>query len=163
MSSVYGNPIPAFIATLTGFANGDTASSAVTGVARFSTPATDTSNVGAYAITPEIGTLAAANYSFQFKVGTLTITRAVLTITATDQSIEHGSPLPVLTYTLSGFAAGESLSGALTGTPSLSTTAKSSSPVGTYAINVGAGTLAATNYSFKFVNATLTITAAETN
>jgi hypothetical protein len=116
--------------------------------------------VGTYAITPAIGTLAATNYSFTFKAGTLTITKAVLTIAAINQSSAVGSPLPVFTYSLSGFAAGESLSGALTGAPNLTTTATSSSPVGSYPINVAIGTLAATNYSFNLVNGTLTITAA---
>ena len=50
-------------------------------------------------------------------------------------------------------------SAALTGFPSLTTTATASSPAGTYPIAAGAGTLAAANYSFAFVNGTLTLTA----
>src|SRR5439155_23072467 len=65
---------------------------------------------------------------------------------------------PTLTASYSGFKNLETLatSGA-TGSPSLTTTAITTSPVGGYAITVSLGTLAADNYSFTFVNGTLKI------
>ena len=48
----------------------------------------------------------------------------------------------------------------LGGSPSLTTTATIDSPVGTYAIVAGPGSLAAANYSFSFGNGTLNVTAA---
>jgi hypothetical protein len=146
------------------------------GTALSSTQLNATSTVaGTFAYTPTSGTVLTAgtqtlsvlftpkdttDYTTATKTVSLVVNKAVLTIAAINQSSVVGSPLPVFTYSLSGFAAGESLSGALTGAPNLTTTATSSSPAGSYPINVAIGTLAATNYRFNLVNGTLTITAA---
>jgi hypothetical protein len=103
----------------------------------------------------------AGNYSI---TGTATTTAninpATLTVTADNQSIVPGSAIPTLTATDSGFVNGETLATSdVTGAPSLSTTAASSSSAGDYPITVTQGTLAATNYTFTFVNGTLNITA----
>ena len=50
-------------------------------------------------------------------------------------------------------------SSVVSGSPDLSTTATTTSPVGTYPINITLGTLAATNYDFSLVPGTLTVTA----
>jgi hypothetical protein len=60
--------------SITGFVNGDTAASSVTGVPSITTTAVQGSPAGTYPITPTIGSLAAANYSFTFANGALTIT-----------------------------------------------------------------------------------------
>jgi hypothetical protein len=57
---------------------------------------------------------------------------------------------------LSGFVNNDQTS-VVSGAPALSTTATSTSNVGSYPITVATGTLAATNYSFLFVPGTLTI------
>ena len=57
------------------------------------------------------------------------------------------APLPVFTYTITGFVNGDTAA-AISGTPTLTTTATASSPVGSYAISVSAGTLSASNYTF---------------
>ena len=59
------------------------------------------------------------------------------------------------TYT--GFVNNEPPS-VVSGSPFFSTAANSTSPAGTYPIIIQAGTLNAANYSFGFVNGTLTIT-----
>jgi len=86
-AKVYGAPVPVFTATFTGFVNGDTQASAVTGAPGLTTAATATSVPGSYPIVAMAGALAAANYSFVFVNGTLTIGKAntstVLTNTAT--------------------------------------------------------------------------------
>jgi len=66
---------------------------------------------------------------------------------------------PPLTCTMTGFVNGDTQASGTTGAPSLSTTATTTSPVGTYPITVTMGTLAAKNYSFTFVNGTLTVVA----
>jgi hypothetical protein len=96
------------------------------------------------------------NYTSAAGAGSLTINQAVLTATATSQSMIFGGPVPALTFTLTGFA-GADTAAVVSGAPQLSTTATSTSPVGTYPITVGAGTLAAANYTFTFVNGILTI------
>jgi hypothetical protein len=70
-----GSVLPPLTATLTGFVNGDTlGTSGVTGAALVTTVATTASPAGTYALTPVIGTLAAANYAFTtFTPGSLTV------------------------------------------------------------------------------------------
>lgn len=61
-------------------------------------------------------------------------------------------------YQITGYQNGENLaSSGVTGTPALSTDAVLASPAGDYTVTCALGTLAATNYSFAFVNGTLTV------
>jgi hypothetical protein len=68
----------------------------------------------------------------------------------------YGGTVPTFTAAYNGFVNGDT-SSVLSGSPSLTTTATSASPAGTYTITAAAGTLAAANYTFTFVNGTLTI------
>jgi sugar lactone lactonase YvrE len=74
-SIVAESALPTLSATITGFVNGDT-QSAVAGAPALTTTATSSSPAGSYPITATAGTLTAANYSFTFGTGTLTITPA---------------------------------------------------------------------------------------
>ena len=149
-TSVYGTAIAAYTATITGFVNGDPAS-VVTGTAALSTsPATPTS-VGSYTITAAQGTLAASNYGFTFATGTLTITKATLTVTAGNASRAYGVANPTFTATATGAVNGDSFSF------TESTTATTSSPVGTYAIVPVATGANLANYTVVYVNGTLTV------
>jgi sugar lactone lactonase YvrE len=74
-SIVSGSVLPTLSSTITGYVNGDT-QSAVTGQASLTTTGTSSSPAGSYPITASLGTLAAANYSFTFGTGILTITPA---------------------------------------------------------------------------------------
>jgi sugar lactone lactonase YvrE len=157
-TKTYGSANPTFAYTITGFVNGDTAANAVTGTPTLTTTAVTGSPAGTYSITPAIGTLAAANYTFKFTSGTLTVNKANLTITANNASIAYNQALPAFTYTPTGFVNGDTAA-VLTGTPTETTTAVVGSAPGTYPINIAVGTLAASNYSFTFKNGTLTVTA----
>ena len=158
-TKVYGTANPSFTFTPSGFVNNDTAASAFTGAPQLTTTALMGSGIGSYDINAANGSLNSSNYSFSFVKGTLTVTKAVLTITADNKSKVYGSNLPSLTYTPSGFASGDTAS-VLTGAPLLDTTATVSSNVGSYPITIGAGTIAATNYSFNFVNGAMSVTPA---
>jgi hypothetical protein len=72
----YGDPNPPFTYQITGFVNSET-SSVVSGAPSFTTnpTATTASLPGPYSIVPGLGTLSAANYTFAFANGTLTITK----------------------------------------------------------------------------------------
>ena len=112
LSTVYGAAVPAYTSTITGFVNGEP-QSVVTGSASLSTtPATPT-NAGTYTINAAIGTLAAANYSFSFVNGTLTINKAVASVTPNAASKTYGTADPALTGTLSGFLAADGCDGSL--------------------------------------------------
>jgi hypothetical protein len=69
----YGAAVPTLTYSLNGFVNGDTAAKAVTGKPALSTTATSKSAPGSYLVQMAAGTLAAANYSFTWKNGTLTV------------------------------------------------------------------------------------------
>ena len=89
-----------------------------------------------------------------------TVSKAALTVTAANASMVYGAALPSFTYTITGFVNADTQGTATTGAPVESTTATSSSPVGTYPITLTQGTLAAANYTFTLVNGTLTINSA---
>jgi YVTN family beta-propeller protein len=74
-SRAYGVANPALAYTITGFVNGET-SSVVSGAPDLTTVAINASPVGSYTITTTLGTLAAANYSFNLVNGTLTVVQA---------------------------------------------------------------------------------------
>jgi hypothetical protein len=72
-TAVYAQTIPPFTYTATGFVNSDT-KTILSGAPSETTTAKQGSLVGTYPITVSQGTLAAANYSFNFVNGMLTIT-----------------------------------------------------------------------------------------
>jgi hypothetical protein len=102
-----------------------------------------------------------ANYATSFAPSTLTVNQAPLTVTANNTSIAQGVAIPAFTASYTGFV-GTDTTAVLSGAPSLTTTATSSSPAGTYPIVASLGTLSAANYKFSFVNGTLSIVAAPT-
>ena len=126
-SVVYGTALAPYTYSIAGFVNGDSQATATTGSAALSTSPATPVNVGSYPITTAAGTLASSNYSFTLVNGSVTITKATLTVTAdnasraytaaTRSSREHRGPV----------------NGQLPFTES-STTAMASSPVGTYPI-----------------------------
>jgi hypothetical protein len=91
----------------------------------------------------------------------ITVYPATLTVTANNASMAVGAALPTFTATYSGFVNNDGV-GVLSGAPSLTTSATSSSPAGLYTINTAQGTLSAANYTFAFVNGTLSIVQAPT-
>ncbi|MFC6244961.1 MBG domain-containing protein [Flavobacterium psychroterrae] len=150
----YGDANPAFTASYSGFVNGDTELSLTT-PPTISTIADATSPVGIYPITAS-GAVS-SNYTFTYVDGTLTVTPAILTITANDQSKLYGSSNPAFTASYTGFVNGDSeLS--LTTPPTISTIADATSPVGIYPITASGA--ASSNYTFTYVDGTLTVTPA---
>lgn len=160
-SMTYGGTLPTFTASYSGFVNGD-GQGVLSGAPSLTTTATSASPVGNYTITAAQGTLSAQNYTFAFVNGTLTITPAVLTVTADNFTRQYGQNNPTFTYTMTGFVNGDTQGTATSGAPSLTTTATPNSPLGNYAIVITQGTLTAQNYTFTFVNGTLTIIQATT-
>ncbi|MGA3161231.1 MAG: MBG domain-containing protein, partial [Terracidiphilus sp.] len=98
-----------------------------------------------------------SNYAAATQVTrSITVNQAVLTVTANNASMNVGGAVPTLTASYSGFVNGDT-SAVLGGSPTLTTTATSSSPAGNYPITVALGTLTAANYTFTFVNGTLSV------
>jgi hypothetical protein len=145
----YGHALPQQLYSINGFVNGDT-KSVVSGAPSFTTNATQGSPVGQYYITPGLGTLSAANYSFAFQSGTWTITKQLLTVVAySDSFVPYDDPLPQFRYSFSGLVSGDT-SSVVSGAPSFSTSAMQGSPPGQYSVTPGLGTLSAANYTFAF-------------
>ena len=99
------------------------------------------------------------NYSLanSSAVATADITPVLLTVTADDKSRAYAAANPAFTATITGYVNGESAS-VITGSADLATLADTNSVVGTYPITAAIGSLTATNYTFSFVDGTLTIT-----
>lgn len=76
-----------------------------------------------------------------------TVSPAILTVKANNATMAYGQPLPSLTFTPSGFVNNDTAS-VLSGTPSESTAATSTTAPGTYPITIAQGTLSASNYSY---------------
>lgn len=90
----------------------------------------------------------------------VTVNKAVLTVAANSTNRPYAAPNPVLTASYTGFVNGDTFGTAVSGAPALATSATISSAPGSYLIVCPVGTLAATNYSFSFVNGVLTVTSA---
>ena len=135
-----------------GLVNGDT----VTGVTLTSTGAAATATLDSYNIVPSAatgGTFTAVNYSITYTPGALTVTAAPLTVTANNASMTYGGTVPTLAGSLGGVVNGDSI------TASYTTTATSSTPVGTYPITpvLNDPNSRLVNYSVNSTSGTLTI------
>lgn len=118
--------------------------------------------VGAYTIDGAScsgGVPSSGNYAVgSYRGGRFSVLKAALTVTATDATRDYGTPNPAFDYSITGFRNGDDAS-AVTGAPELSTTATSTSDVGSYPITPAAGTLTSGNYRFIYVPGTLSVTA----
>jgi glucuronoarabinoxylan endo-1,4-beta-xylanase len=156
-NKVYDGGTMATLSTaLSGVVGGDAVTNGCT--ATFATAEVGTNiavTVSAWALTGS----AASNYMLLTPAPTgLTadITPATVTVTANNQSMTFGLPIPALTADYSGFVNGEG-TGVLIAPASLTTTAEAGSPVGIYPITAGGATAA--NYIFDYVPGTLTVVA----
>ncbi len=147
----YGDVNPVFSNSYSGFKNSETSAVLDTPPIASST-ATQTSNVGTYNIVPAGGT--DNNYSFSYVNGTLTINKATLTATADNKTRIYGDANPIFTITYGGFKNSETAS-VIDTAPIASASAILTSNVSTYNIVPAGG--ADNNYSFSYVNGTLTI------
>ncbi|MHC5544555.1 MBG domain-containing protein, partial [Singulisphaera rosea] len=148
-SKVYGAPLPAFSASYNGFVNGDTSSSLTTPPS-LTTTATASSHVGTYPITA--AGAVDPDYTISYVSGVLSVTPASLTVTANDATKVYGAALPALSVSYGGFVNGDTPS-SLTTPPTVSTTATSSSHVGTYPVTASGAV--DPDYSITYVAGTL--------
>jgi len=145
-----GDPVAGVSVTFSGSGLGFSGTTVTTGSnGQASVTATPISSGSLTASASATGATGAATFS-------LTATKAKLTITAANASVPYDQPIPALTYTAAGFV-NRDKSSVLTGSPTETATATRGSAPGTYPITISQGTLAATNYTFQFVNGTLTI------
>jgi hypothetical protein len=157
-SKAYGAAVPVLAPSYVGLVNGDLAPETP---ATCATTATQSSGAGAYPVT--CSGAGDANYDTSYAAGTLTVTKAVLTVSADDQTRDYGLANPPLTVSYSGFVLGQTRQTSdVTGSPACTTPAGPGSAPGGYTITCTAGTLASANYSFLFDPGTLTVGRAHT-
>ena len=141
-SRPFGSANPTLTGVITGIKNGENIT------ATYSTTATQTSNVGTFAITPAVSfspSGLSGNYNLTTSAGTLTITAVPLSITSNNQAVVlNGTIAASATY--SGFVLGQgpaNLAGTL-GCSSNGTT------IGTHTLSCSGQS--STNYTISFVN-----------
>ena len=111
-------------------------------------------SVGTYDVT--VSSNETDNYTFTFVNGTVTVTKAVLTVTADNKTVDFGKQAPTLTYTFSGYKFPDT-DAAPSGSPRLTTQYSSGSDAGEYAIDITVDSLYHPNYTFKVVGGTITV------
>jgi hypothetical protein len=154
-NKTYGDANSALTVMYSDFVNSEDSTN-LTALATANTTATASSGAGTYAITAN-GAVS-DNYTFSYTDGTLTVNKAVLTITADDKNKTYGDANPALTVMYSGFVNNEDENN-LTMQATANTTATASSVAGTYAITASGA--ASDNYTFNYSDGTLTINKAE--
>ena len=157
----YGQTNPVFTVVYSGFVNSE-GTNLLAGALDFSCTnaeglAVDTNTpVGAYSIVVTNGPTA-PNYTLQFVNGTLTVTQAVLTVTAVNAQKVYGSTNPEFAATITGYLNNDD-SNVLSGTLAFTNAAGLTSSVGSYPLTLGG--LTATNYAMNYVSGTLQVTPA---
>jgi hypothetical protein len=141
-SKVYGGPDPVLTSTVTGFRYADTA--AVVSGLTLTAPVGAAATAGIHPVNAAGG--GAANYSFTYVEGRLTVDQAVLSYVADAAIRFQGDPVRPGTGSVQGFAYADTLTGATTGTLEFIAQLTPRSPPGVYALQ-GRG-LAAVNYRF---------------
>ncbi len=146
LTMVYGDDVPPLTYSLVGEELG--------GEPQLTTVVTSASPVGTYPIT--VGKGSVTRHAVEYVAGTLTVTKAPLTVTAKSYTIEQGAPLPDFEVEYAGFK-NEETSSVLTKRPVVSCAATSWSAPGDYEIIPSDAD--AENYGISYVKGTLTITA----
>lgn len=134
----------------------ETKGATLKGTPEITCEATATSPIGTYPIVATQGSV--TNTYSNYLNGTLTITKAPLTIGGGTYTIKQGEALPTFAAEYTGFKNNET-EDVLTAKPTLTTTATSASEPGTYDVLVSGA--AADNYSITYAKGVLTITEAD--
>ncbi len=140
----YGDANPTFEYEVSG--------ATLVGVPEITCEATATSPVGTYPIVVKKGSV--TNYNVTYVAGTLTITKAPLTIKAGTYTKKQGEKNPEFTLTYEGFKNNETKA-VLTKQPTVSCNATESSAPGEYPVIVSGAE--AQNYAITYVNGTLIV------
>ena len=105
-TKVYGAPLPLLGVSYGGFVNGDTAANLTT-PPTLTTTAIASSHVQAGGYQIAASGASDPDYAITYQPGTLLITPAPLTVTASSTAKVYGAGLPPLTCTIGGFVNGD--------------------------------------------------------
>jgi hypothetical protein len=157
----FGTATPTLTPTITGFAGSDTAANS-TGYIAPTCSATSYSRAATVGTTFTITCVGGTANNYSFTIGapaTATMVRAPLAVVADAKSVTYGGNLPSLTFAINGWVNSESAANAAgysaptcTTSPSYATTTAAGS-----SISITCSGASATNYSFSYTPAALTI------
>jgi hypothetical protein len=147
----YGSNNPPLTITYTGFVNDNTAADLII-PPLITTVASNTSLPGTYPITVSGGS--DGRYVFSYSNGTMTVTKATVLAVAESKSRAVDEPNPPLTIRYVGLV-GQDTEAVLDVRPTISTTATTNDPPGSYPITLSGGS--DDNYNIVLVNGTLVI------
>lgn len=148
---MYGEGNPQFETEYSGFLTGED-ETVITNHGSYTTSATVKSDVGSYTLSQSGVT--AKNYAVKYESGTLTVTKAPLTMTARNKTMDYGSKVPTLEVDYEGLKNSEAKP-TWTMEPTITTTASTTSDAGTYPITISDGE--AKNYNVTMKPGTMTI------
>ncbi len=151
----YGDAIPTTTISYSGFVNGDDATDLTT-LASVTSNHSGLVDAGTYTGNYVASGAASANYTFNYIAGNLVVSKKQLNVTAGNRSITYGDTIPADTLTYSGFITGQDQS-VLNALPTVTSSRSGLTAVGTYAGNYVVSGGSDNNYSFNFVNGTLTV------
>lgn len=154
-SVTYGDAAPAYTVTYSGWKTGDSAS-VLTAAATATSAYTATTKPGSYDITASGA--AAANYTFSYVKGTLTVGKAPLTATGSSHTVKYGAAAPAYSVSYTGWRNGDGV-GKLSAAPTATSTYTTTSPVGEYAVTVSGG--ASDWYDISYVSGKVTVEKAD--
>lgn len=154
-SVVYGQSLPVLAPAYAGFVADDAAGDLVA-PATCTTTATAGSPVGTYPVT--CAGASSPRYDVGYVAGTLTITKAPLTITASSLVATTGGPLPAVTPSYSGFVHGDTAA-MLTTAPSCVSTVASDAALGLHRGAAVCRGAASTDYDIIYVAGDVTLVA----
>jgi hypothetical protein len=154
VARAYGDANPSFTVTTSGFRNGDTGSD-LGGSLSCSSGAGPASPVGTYPIT--CSGVSSADYAITYVTGSLSVTRAALTIAVDPATKAYGAANPAFTVTSTGLQNGATIAD-LAGALAFATAAGTGSGAGSYSVTPSG--LSSPNYAMTFVPGTLTVTKA---
>ncbi len=157
-TTTYGAVLPTLTASYTGLVNGDM-QGALTTLPTLTTTATSNSHVSGNPFNITASGAVDADYTISYVSGNLTITAAELTITANNQIMTYGWPLPTLTASYTGLVNGD-LPGSLTTPPTLTTTATINSHVNGSPFSITASGAIDSDYVISYVSGTLSVISA---
>ncbi|MHB8595095.1 MAG: MBG domain-containing protein, partial [Acidimicrobiales bacterium] len=126
----YGGSPPGLTPSYAGFVNGDNPGS-LSASPTCSTTATTSSAVGSYPV--NCSGASDPNYTVSYVAGTLTISKAPLTVTAPSPTMTYGGAVPALSPAYSGLVDGDTPA-SLSAQATCTTSASKSSPVGDYPV-----------------------------
>ncbi len=152
---VYGDVKPSVSPLITGWVLGESESDLST-VPSCSTGYSSSTSVSASPVAVSCSGGVAANYTFSYAAGSITIVKAALSVSAPSASLTYGDAKPSMVPSYSGFVNGQSAS-VLSTAPTCSTGYSSSTSVSASPVAVSCSGGVAANYTFSYAAGSITI------